>query len=425
MTEKRRTRRDFLQNVIITLLSVSAVLLFAQTQLYTLGGGTGFLSFLAGPSAQSDPAATIHTDTLSVPVRVAVTGTYGRYGSIALTSSDESFEPLARLLGDVLGTAKSTSSCAKEDFLSALGTTSVYYDFLSPLPLPILADLANITVASGSTARCVVVAEEEAGVCLYLWDGGSGYLRGDTALSLQDLTTVVDSYELGNAQFAMDLVRTESSAQSIAPHSLFLETTPTLPVLSETVPAADSAHLLTALQFNPNTQSRYTESNGTEVIRDGSRTLRILTDGSVQYQSGSDPVLTIDAAGEQPSLQEAAAGASKLLHTMLGSAAGEASLYLDGILQTDTGCTLTFSYQVGGIPIRFSDGESAAEVTLSGATVSALTLRVRQFSSAGSDSLLLPLRQALAIAARHAGAELSIGYASDGSGTVSAGWLVD
>ena len=39
-------------------------------------------------------------------------------------------------------------------------------------------------------------------------------------------------------------------------------------------------------------------------------------------------------------------------------------------------------------------------------------------------SLLLPLQQALAIAARYGNAELSIGYADSGSGTVSAQWLI-
>ena len=33
MTDKHRRRRDFIQNIVITVLAVSAVLLFAQTQI--------------------------------------------------------------------------------------------------------------------------------------------------------------------------------------------------------------------------------------------------------------------------------------------------------------------------------------------------------------------------------------------------------
>ena len=56
--------------------------------------------------------------------------------------------------------------------------------------------------------------------------------------------------------------------------------------------------------------------------------------------------------------------------------------------------------------------------------VTALTLRFRQYADAGEMSLLLPLRQALAIAARQEGAELSIGYLDNGE-TASARWLAD
>ena len=85
---------------------------------------------------------------------------------------------------------------------------------------------------------------------------------------------------------------------------------------------------------------------------------------------------------------------------------------------------LTFGYQLGGVPIRFADGSAAAEVILSGRTVSALTLRPRQYT-AETASALLPLRQAMAIAGRNEGTELSIGYADTGTYPLSAVWLAD
>ena len=85
---------------------------------------------------------------------------------------------------------------------------------------------------------------------------------------------------------------------------------------------------------------------------------------------------------------------------------------------------LSFGWQSGGVPISLDSGGSAAEVTLSGGVVSSLTLRFRQYAAAGETSLLLPLRQALAIAARREGAELSIGYVDSG-GLASARWLAE
>ena len=92
--------------------------------------------------------------------------------------------------------------------------------------------------------------------------------------------------------------------------------------------------------------------------------------------------------------------------------------------QSGSGTVLTFGYQVGGVPIRFADGSAAAEITLSGQTISSLTLRPRQYT-AGTTSSLLPLRQAMAIAGRNEGAELSIGYADTGTYPLSAVWLAD
>ena len=86
---------------------------------------------------------------------------------------------------------------------------------------------------------------------------------------------------------------------------------------------------------------------------------------------------------------------------------------------------LQFGYQINGLPIRFSDGSCAAEVTLTGTSVTRLSLRFRQYATADSATALLPLRQALAIAAGHSGAEMAIGYADSGSDSVSAAWLLE
>lgn len=117
-------------------------------------------------------------------------------------------------------------------------------------------------------------------------------------------------------------------------------------------------------------------------------------------------------------------GAAALLNSLLSGQTSEAGLYLTGVRQTEHTVILTFGWQSGGVPIRFDRGGSAAEVTLSGCAVSALTLRFRQYADTGETSLLLPLRQALAIAVRQAGAELSIGYV-DGGVSASARWLAD
>ena len=177
--------------------------------------------------------------------------------------------------------------------------------------------------------------------------------------------------------------------------------------------------------FNPNTQNRYPDASGTQVIMENGRTLRIYTDGTVTYLSGGDDALSVPAEGEVPTLLEASLGCGSLLNTLLASAGGDAAIWLKDVRQSGTTTTLRFGYQARGVPIRFSDGESAAEITLSGTAVSSMTLRIRQYTSLEETSLLLPLRQALAVAARHPGTELTIGYVDNGSDTVSAQWLAE
>lgn len=422
MSEKQRKRRDALQNLIITVLSVSTLLLITQTQMYNLGLNT-YQDLLSSGTAQTSTSSATQLSTLSAPVRIAVTGPYGRYGSLTMTTANEEFDALGRLLGEVLGSAGAYTACRQQEFLSALEGTSVYYDFLHPLSLAILSDLVGSENEQGISARMIAVASQNDQVALYLWDGETQCYRCTTAVTSESLEAIVDQYELGNAYFAFDEFDLDSS--QAAPCSLFLEQTPSLPVLNASVPSIDITALLATLQFNPYTQFRNTESSGTEVIVENNRSLRVRTDGSINYQSGGDTALAIKADDQEPSLQSLASGTGTLLDTLLAAYTAEGSLYLQEALPTESGITFRYGYQINGIPVHFSDESSAAVVTLSDTTVTSLTLQFRQYTTSDTPSLLLPLRQALAISKRHAGAELFIGYADNGGDQLEAVWLAE
>ena len=108
----------------------------------------------------------------------------------------------------------------------------------------------------------------------------------------------------------------------------------------------------------------------------------------------------------------------------LSPVSGDAAPCLESIRQNGAVTTLTYGYQAGGVPIRFSGG-SAAEVTLTGTSVTSVTLRFRQYTVTEEASLLLPLRQALAVAKGRPGAELSICYVDRGGGDCAACWVAD
>ena len=211
--------------------------------------------------------------------------------------------------------------------------------------------------------------------------------------------------------------------RALDPCSLLPAEPPVLPAFTVGDPLASTDWLLSALGFNPRSRTRHTESNGTELIMDGDRTLRIRPDNSVRYQSGDDPSLSVEAAGELPTAREAALGAGALLGGLCGPVLGEAQLWLQSVRRSGEVTVLRFGYQAGGVPIRFSDGGYAAEVTLTGTAVTALTLRLRQYGLSEEPSLLLPLSQALAVAAA-SGGELSVGYV-ERNGECRACWLSD
>ena len=419
MEEKRRNRRNLVQNVLITLLALSAVVLFTRTQLYSLdlsGGETA----APGPSQSSSPAA-----ELSAPVRVAVTGDYGRYGSVTLTTGDSGFaDPLGRRLLEALGSARDYAPCVPVDFLRALEGPSLYYDFLEPLPLSVLAGVLDggeeVSPREDLSARRLLIAPQESGAALYLWDGGDTCFRAATAVSADSLEQVIGRYELGDASFAMEAAA-DSPALALDPCSLLPGELPQLPAFTLGTPLAGGTEwLLSALGFNPRSGTRHTESNGTELIMDGDRSLRIRPDNSVRYQSGDDPSLSVKAAGELPTAREAALGAGALLEGLVSPVLGEARLWLQSVRRSGEVTQLRFGYQAGGVPIFFQDGGSAAEITLTGTAVTALTLRLRQYGLSEEPSLLLPLSQALAVASP--GKELSVGYV-ERNGECRAFWL--
>ena len=419
----RRKRRDLIQNIAIVVLSLSAVLLFAQSQIHNLISDQGMLTEHLSGTAPADSSA--QQVPLTAPVRVAVTGVYDRYGAY-LTTDAEDFSDLGLLLKESLGSAGTLTPCRAEDFLSALSGTSVYYDFLSALPLSILSELVGGEEDGAVYVRQLVLSAESGSVRLYTWDGEDTFLTCPVPpISAEDLAEIANNCSFDVAAFAFDEAELDPEYSRIAPCSLLLSESPPLPVLTAANPLTSTGQLLIDLGFNPSTKNRYSDSSGTEIIGETNRSLQIKSNGDILYQSGGDPAVEIDSSDDTPSLREAADGSAALLRKLLGDLSGEADLYLVSVERTGEITTLRFGYHINGVPIYYSDGGAAAEVTLTGTVVTELSLRFRQYTVSGGESLLLPLRQALAIAAAsHQGAELSIGYADNGA-DVSAQWLAE
>ena len=255
MDTARRKRRDFLQNIAIVVLTLSAVALFVQTQLYTLDLDDDYFRSLSTSSTAIQPVPTSLAD-LSAPVRIAVTGDYGHYGSIQMTTTDKAFtESLRSLLRGALGVRpRRLPPCSGEEFLDAVSGVSIYYGF-SQSPASVFSGRpggsrnptrkpSSPSAGSGGPRR---------GRRAPVPSDGSSYSSCSVAVSASRLADTVSSYELGSAFFAFESAGTDPLYASLAPCSLFLTPLPSLSALSAKTPLSDTDWLLSALGFNPNT----------------------------------------------------------------------------------------------------------------------------------------------------------------------------
>lgn len=429
MDSRQKKRLNRIQNFLILALTLSAAALLVHTQLsHTNQTVNRYFSqlFAGSPSPAAQSGVTALTD-LSVPVQVAVTGTYGRYGSMAMSTTDEAFSPLGTLLGEAVGSAGDTRSVPPAEFRSALeirdGSVSLYFDFGNPLPMSVVAGLVNVSwTGADLSARRLLLYADDSGSLLYLWDGAEECLLCSTAVSAASLRELADSYPQGGAFFAFDQWEERNA---LAPFSLFTSDLPEYPVLSAGPLSLDFDALLSTLAFNPHTNFRYTESSGAEVVVESDRSVRIRMDGSIAYQSSAAGPLAIAPANHSLTDAEAVTGVFRLLNELRAGSEGGAVLYLRSVGHSGAVTTLAFDYQYNGLPIVFSDGSPAAEVRLENGAVTRLTLRLRQYTATESTDLLLPLTQAEAIARRYPGAELALRYMDSGGDSLSAQWLAN
>lgn len=416
MDERKRRRVDLAQNLLIFALSVSALLLLAWTQRLTWTGDTGLSRLF--PSNLPEAVAPSELASLPMPVKLVITGAYGRFGDLFAVTTEEAFAEPGGLLREALGSAGEPKPCGEADFRAALAEESVYYDFQTVLPLSVIAGLVGGDAPAEYSARRLLLASEGETSALY-FTNGEVYYRCAAKTAATDLRELAGGYQLSGAAFAYELEQ-----DALEPYTLFLtEELPACPVLSARDLSGDVDGLLTALGFNPGTRDRYTESTGTLVVREGERTLRVQTDGTAVYDSGGTTDLRIAGGEASPSLDKAIMGGYQFFSRLLPDSG--AALCLRSALRQDGNWVLTFDCQYDGVLIRRGGGGAALTVGLEGGSIAWFSLYLRSYSAGEENSRLLPLVQALAIARRYQGKELNIRYIDAGASSVSGNWLAE
>lgn len=178
-----------LQNAAIAVLTVSAVFLLVQTPLVgDLAGKTPYelaQDWLAGDTSAETSVATDLTE-LALPVRVAFTNEYARYGLSAITTLDADFELAGAFFSEALDSAGVYEACSGEKLLAALHASSIYLDLETPTPLNVLSKILGVADAPESSLMHVtrlLLYPAESGTTLYLQDTDQGFFFSKTSVS--------------------------------------------------------------------------------------------------------------------------------------------------------------------------------------------------------------------------------------------------
>ena len=338
--------------------------------------------WLAGDTS-TDTTVTTDLTELALPVRVVFTNEYARYGLSAITTLDTDFELAGTFFGEALGSATTYEACSGEKLLTALHASSIYLDLEAPTPLEVLSRILGVNDAPESSLLRVtrlVLCPAENGATLYLQDANQGFFVSRTAISSATLREALASLDGNGTDFAFSL---SGEFSQLSPYTLIFSEPPQRYTLSASNALTDQATFLRLAEFNPHTESGYTDSSGSTIIKE-------------------------------------------VYGTLLRDVSGDAELYLSEIDSSNKRFTVSFDYAVGGTPLRFSDGSHAATVTIEDQTITEFSLHCRSYTLSDSPALLLPIRQAAAIAdSKYLSAELHVCYDEHGADTVGVGWFAD
>ncbi len=423
-------RQRFLQDLTILLLSLAAAGLLVIMGAIELGGSDrlGQLGqFLSGD--QLLPARTGDLTERDTPLNLVLTSSRGRRGELLTSTLSDTALQCASLIREAAGSSTAGEIVPARSLRQALGQQGVFIDFLHPLPAQAAAGCFGAELTDSQPIRCLLLSAGAGDTCsLLLWDGGSQVRRWSTAVPVSALLDLLVGQEPNGATFAFEA---GEDYAGLYPYTLLPAQRVSAQVLAASTPAeaTSDGRLLGALGFNTHTNYRYPEIDGTQVIVESPRTLRIRPDGVVLYTSDEDtagPLMTIPLGkDETPTAVQAALLSLQLAETLLPpSLSGDSRFFLSGVEGTAEGWRISLGVHVNGLPIYYADGTSAMEITFTGAAVTAFSLRCRRYALTADSFTLLPLAQAAAVASGPEGAMLTTGYVDRGGDTASPEWLL-
>ena len=120
----------------------------------------------------------------------------------------------------------------------------------------------------------LVLCPAENGATLYLQDANQGFFLSQTAISSATLREALASLDGNGTDFAFSL---SGEFSQLSPYTLIFSEPPQRYTLSAGNALTDQAAFLRLAEFNPHTESGYTDSSGNTIIKEVYGTLRLET----------------------------------------------------------------------------------------------------------------------------------------------------
>lgn len=420
----RRRLIEWGKNVLILLLTLSALFLLGQTPLVQ---DSGLMDLLHPRSPGGNTSRGDDQTGTVLPARLAVYRDGERYGlQYDDAGMEELFSSYGPLLGDALAGAGEPSPLTERGWRDCLRRPGIYFDFSGDVPLAALARWLGgdgECALDGSARRMVLSAGEGDQVALCWQDAGDGgFYTCPTTLSQRlHLTPAVEAVTPNGAYFAFE---DEGLAKLLDPCTLITEGDQTGAQYAVTAPLSNTAGmeaLLDALSFN--SQNHAPGSTG-EVYLDGSDRLVVRDGGTVTYRAAQGEKYPVEGQDGIVSAAQAADGARALAERAMAPLCGDARLYLLSVQEEEDGWRVRFGYRLGGCAVYLYDEGWAAEFLVQDGYITNFVLRLRCYTADGSGTLLLPISKAAVMLPdlTREKWELVLQYRDGGGPTLSPGW---
>ena len=386
----KKALREWGKSLLILLLTLTALLMFLQL--------SGLVDQDWGGQSADEHGAVDRSQLLR-PYAAAVTLSDGqRCGAVYGTLTDQIYDRFSVLLGEALDGAGGPVTVSEEEWQAALEEPGVYFDFLSPLPLELIAGwLGNQAAApaAGSSAQEICLVVEGARVRLYFRDGET-VQACSTGLDQDGMKSRLEEMTPNGAVFAFQ----DESWSRVEGGTLLTRNLEDLSSYAVRTPRPAElsldAGLFPALGINSYMADSYREGS-TRVYVDGGVNLRIQAGGlvSVRNTEAGDGEISVTAAAEL---------AGEVVQAALGDICGAAGLRIWAVEPGESGWVVQFCYVLEGLPVLLDGDPVAAELEI-GDGLCRAQLCLREFTgSGGVEKPLVPTLEAALVQTAGGGA---------------------